>query len=506
MKFINSLFSWFIRKRLHQIELFMLYPEEVQLDCFTMLLENGKNTDFGKKYKFSEITNIKQFQQRVPVHTYEDMQPYIEQIRQGKHQVLWPSEIKWFAKSSGTTGSKSKFIPVSWEALEECHYKAGKDMLAIYCNNYPETKFFTGKSLGVGGSHSIHEINSEEYYTGDLSAILMKNLPFWAEIIRTPDISIALMDEWEEKIDLIVETTLTQNVASISGVPSWSLLLLDRVLQASGKKTIHEVWPDFEVFFHGGVNFAPYKQRFFDMFSPEKRPRLMETYNASEGFFALEDIPGSEQLLLMLDYGIFFEFIPIAEVGKPFPQALTLPEVELEKNYALVISTNGGLWRYLIGDTIEFTNLNPFRIKITGRTKSFINLAGEELMVDNSDKAITEASQKTGAIVSEYTAGPHIDKENGITTHRWLIEFSVAPSDLNFFAEILDNSLKSLNSDYEAKRYKDMILTKPIIENVPPKTFYNWLKMKGKLGGQNKVPRLSNNNQILLEVLKCIEH
>jgi hypothetical protein len=505
MKFINSFFSWFIRKRLHQIELFMLYPEEVQLDCFNMLIDNGKNTDFGRKYKFSDITSIKQFQQQVPIHTYEDTQPYIEQIRQGKHQVLWPSEIKWFAKSSGTTGSKSKYIPVSWEALEECHYKAGKDMLAIYCNNYPETKLFTGKSLGVGGSHSIHEINSEEYYTGDLSAILMKNLPFWAEFIRTPDMSIALMDEWEEKIDLIVETTLSQNVVSISGVPSWSLLLLDRVLQASGKKTIHEVWPEFEAFFHGGVNFSPYKQRFFEMFSPDKKPRTMETYNASEGFFALEDIPGSEQLLLMLDYGIFFEFIPINEVGKPFPQSFTLPEIEMGKNYAVVISTNGGLWRYLIGDTVEFTNLNPFRIKITGRTKSCMNLAGEELMVDNSDRAITEASNKTGAIVSEYTAGPHIDKENGITTHRWLIEFSVAPSDLNFFAEVLDNSLKSLNSDYEAKRYKDMILSEPIVEAIPQNTFYNWLKMKGKLGGQNKVPRLSNNNQIILEVLQCID-
>lgn len=510
MKFINSLFSWLIKKRLHQIELFMRYPVEVQQDWFKILIQNGTETDFGKKFSFSDISSVKEFQERVPVHSYEDLQPYIEQVRMGKQQVLWPTEVKWFAKSSGTTGSKSKFIPVSWEALEECHYKAGKDMLAVYCNNYPETRIFTGKALGVGGSHSIHEVNSEEYYTGDLSAILMTNLPFWAEFIRTPDLSIALMDEWEEKIDIIARTTTTQNVASIQGVPSWSLLLLEKILKVSEKKYIDEVWPEFEVFFHGGVNFAPYKKRFFDLFGYRK-PRLMETYNASEGFFGLEDVSGSNELLLMLDYGIFFEFVPVSELGNSYPKAYTLDEVETGKNYAMIITTNGGLWRYLLGDTVEFTSLFPFRIKITGRTKSFINLAGEELMVDNAERAISEACLKTGAVIREYTAGPYVDEKNGKSTHHWLIEFETEPSDIHFFAEILDNSLKNLNSDYEAKRYKNMILSTPVIETVPQNTFYTWLKEKGKLGGQHKIPRLSNSSELISEIRQsitegCIRH
>jgi len=505
MKIINSLFSWLIKKRLHQIELFMNYPVEVQQDWFDILVRSGSGTEFGKKYGFSDIESIREFQQRVPVHTYEDFHPYIEQVRAGKQQVLWPTEVKWFAKSSGTTGTKSKFIPVSWEALEECHYKAGKDMLAVYCNNYPETGLFTGKALSVGGSHSIHEVNSEEYYTGDLSAILMTNLPFWAEFIRTPDLSIALMDEWEEKIDIIAKTTITQNVASIQGVPSWSLLLMEHVLRVSGKKYIDEVWPDFEVYFHGGVSFTPYRKRFFDMFS-KNQPRLMETYNASEGFFGMEDIPGSGELLLMLDYGIFFEFIPMTELGNPFPNALTLEQVETGKNYALLISTNGGLWRYLIGDTVEFTSLKPFRIKITGRTKSYINIAGEELMVDNAEKAIFDACEKTNAVIIEYTAGPFTDKETGKTSHHWLIEFATPPADLNFFSEVLDNSLKNQNSDYEAKRYKNMILSFPLVEQLPALTFYNWFRKKGKLGGQNKIPRLSNTDELIREIKNSISH
>jgi hypothetical protein len=504
MKFINSLFSWLIKKRLHQIELFMRYPVEVQQEWFKILVENGTDTQFGQKYNFDDINTINDFQQRVPVHTYEDLQPYIEQVRNGKQRVLWPTEVKWFAKSSGTTDAKSKFIPVSWEALEECHYKAGKDMLALYCNNYPETGLFTGKALGVGGSHSIHEVNSEEYYTGDLSAILMTNLPFWAEFIRTPDLSIALMDEWEEKIDIIARKTLNQNVASIQGVPSWSLLLLEHVLKVSGKKYIDEIWPSFEAYFHGGVSFTPYRKRFFDLFA-EKKPRLMETYNASEGFFGLEDVPESGELLLMLDYGIFFEFIPMHELNKPFPKALTLDEVETGMNYAILITTNGGLWRYLIGDTIEFTSVYPFRIKITGRTKSFINLAGEELMVENADRAVYEACQKTGAIINEYTAGPLIDEINKESRHHWLVEFTAPPADLNFFSEVLDNSLKNQNSDYEAKRYRNMILSFPLVEAVPKNSFYFWLKENGKLGGQNKIPRLTNSPAFINEIKNCIK-
>ncbi len=503
MKIINSLFSWLMKKRLHQIDLFMRYPVEVQEEWFKMLLNHGSDTEFGEKFRFDDISTIEEFQQRVPVHTYEDFQPYIEQVRAGRQHILWPTEVKWFAKSSGTTDSRSKFIPVSWEALEECHYKAGKDMLAVYCNNYPETGLFTGKALGVGGSHTIHEVNNEEYYTGDLSAILMTNLPFWAEFIRTPELSIALMDEWEEKIDVIARTTCSQNVASIQGVPSWSLLLLEHVLKISGKTYIDEVWPEFEVYFHGGVSFEPYRKRFFNLFA-EKQPRLMETYNASEGFFGLEDIPGSGELLLMLDYGIFFEFIPLNELNNPFPKALTLSQVEKGTTYAMLITTNGGLWRYLIGDTVEFTSTYPFRIRITGRTKSYINIAGEELMVENAERAISHACLKTGAIISEFTAGPYFIETSGTSKHHWLIEFTVPPSDLNFFAEILDNTLKSLNSDYEAKRYRNMILDFPLIETVPPNSFYCWLKSQGKLGGQNKIPRLSNSQDLISEIKNCV--
>jgi hypothetical protein len=503
MKFINSIFSWIIKKRLHQIDLFMRYPDEVQEEWFRKLIDSGTYTEFGSKYNFKDIQSVSDFQQRVPVHSYDDLKPWIDKIRNGQQQVLWPTEVKWFAKSSGTTTDKSKFIPVSYEAIEECHYNAGKDMLAIYCNNYPETGVFTGKAIGVGGSHTIHEVNNEEYFTGDLSAILMQNLPFWAEFIRTPDLSIALMDEWEEKIKRIVETTIQQNVASISGVPSWSLLLLEHVLEVSGKKYIDEVWPEFEVFFHGGVNFSPYRERFLNMFSATK-PRLMETYNASEGFFGIEDVINSDELLLMLDYGIFFEFIPLSELGNPFPKALTIKEVETGKHYALIISTNAGLWRYLIGDTIEFTSTQPFRIKITGRTKSFINLAGEELMVDNSDRAIADACSKTGAMVSEYTAGPVYGKATEKAAHQWLIEFAKPPNDLSFFTEMLDNALKKYNSDYEAKRYKNLILDLPQVESVPKGTFYLWLKEKGKLGGQHKVPRLSNSPSLLQEIQSII--
>lgn len=500
MKIINNFFSWLIKKRLHQIELFKQYPVEVQQDWFKKLIDNGIHTDFGNAFHFKKISSIAEYQEIVPVSTYENLQPFIEKVHKGKQKVLWPTEVKWFARSSGTTGSKSKFIPVSYEALEECHYKAGKDMLAIYCSNYPETNVFTGKGIGVGGSHQIHEVNSEEYYTGDLSAILMQNLPFWAEILRTPDISIALMDEWEEKIDKIASTTINQNVVHLSGVPSWSLLLLEYILKKSGKRYIDEIWPEFEVYFHGGVNFAPYRKRFKDLFS-KSSPRLMETYNASEGFFGLEDVVNSGELLLMLDYGIFYEFIPLSEIDNPYPPALTLEKVETGKTYAMIITTNGGLWRYLIGDTIEFTSLNPFRLKIMGRTKSFINIAGEELMVDNADYALSEACQKTGAIIAEYTAGPCSTKSSGRAYHQWMMEFIVPPKDLNFFTEVLDNALKSRNSDYEAKRYKNMILSIPIVEELPKGTFYNWLKSKGKLGGQNKVPRLSNNDHIIKELI-----
>lgn len=505
MKIINSIIAWIIKQRIHQIELFMKYPSEVQNDWFKKLIEKGSLTEFGKDFSFKDIKSIQQFQNQVPVSAYDDLKPYIEKLKSGSDNVLWPGEIKWFAKSSGTTSDKSKYIPVSTESLELCHYNAGKDMLAIYCNNYPETSIFTGKSIGMGGSQDIHEINNKEYYTGDLSAILMNNLPFWAEFIRSPNLSVALMKEWEEKIIKMAKQTSKDNIVNISGVPSWSLLLFEKVLELNKKQYINEIWPEFEVFFHGGVNFSPYREKFYSFFSGYK-PRTMETYNASEGFFALEDIPNSGELLLLLDNGIFYEFVPLANLNEKHPRALLLSEVEKNTSYALVITTNGGLWRYLIGDTIEFTSLNPYRIRITGRTKSFINIAGEELMVENADKAILEACNKTAAIINEYTAGPKITDNNEQAGHHWLIEFSKPPEDINFFAHILDIALMNNNSDYEAKRYKNMILTPPIVESVPEGTFYKWLKAKGKLGGQNKIPRLSNNSEIIKEIHNIIKN
>jgi hypothetical protein len=415
--------------------------------------------------------------------------------------VLWPTEIKWFAKSSGTTDNKSKFIPVSLESLEECHYKAGKDMLSLYCNNFPNTALFSGRGLAIGGSHKINEINNASFLEGDLSAIIIENLPFWAEFIRVPRKSTALMDNWEEKIEMMADETIPHNLTSLSGVPSWMLLLLRRVLEKTGKSDLSEVWPNLEVYFHGGVNFDPYREQFRHLIRSSSM-NYMETYNASEGFFGIQDRSDSNELLLMMDYGIFYEFIPVSNLGSEHPRSMGLDEVDTETNYALVISTNGGLWRYLIGDTIRFTSLNPFRIQITGRTKNFINAVGEEVIVDNAEKAIATACKKCHAVVSEYTAAPLFSREENRVAHEWVIEFESAPADLEYFTETLDNALKSLNSDYEAKRFHDMILRPPIVHEVPPATFYNWLKMKGKLGGQNKVPRLSNNRIYIDEILK----
>lgn len=502
MKWINSFFSWLIKKRLHQIELFMKYPVEVQEELFNKLIQKSINTEWGKLHKYTRGMSVSEFQQKVPVSTYEDLKPYIDRIRKGQQNILWPSETKMFAKSSGTTSAKSKFIPVSPESMKDCHLKAGKDMIAIYCNNYPETKFFTGKGIAISGSHSIQTVNSEEYYTGDLSALLITNLPLWVKFIRVPNKSIALMDDWELKIENIIKNTINKNVVSLAGVSSWTILLLERLLKVSEKKHVCEVWPDIEVYFHGGVNFAPYRSRFKELF--KKDVRLMETYNASEGYFGIEDVPGSNELLLMLDCGIFFEFIPLDQIEIKHPETKSLDEVELGKPYALIISTNAGLWRYQIGDTVIFTSKYPFRFKIAGRTKSFINLAGEELMVENAENAILKACQKTNAVINEFTAGPFVGQNGKKSSHHWLIEFIKEPEDISFFGEMLDNALKSVNSDYEAKRYNNMILSPPHIEAIPEGTFYKWLKYKGKLGGQHKVPRLSNSPDIINEIRKML--
>ncbi|MFA6923519.1 MAG: GH3 auxin-responsive promoter family protein [Bacteroidales bacterium] len=503
MPILNSFISWLMKKRIHQIELFMKYPDEVQAEWFRRLTSAAKDTEWGIKYDYKSITKPDIFKERIPIQDYDSLKPYIDRLRKGEQNLLWHSDIKWFAKSSGTTNDKSKFIPVSEEALEECHFKGGKDLLSIYCNNYPNTQIFAGKGLALGGSHQISDFNNASYY-GDLSAIIIQNLPFWIEFIRVPNIAIALMDEWENKIEKMANATINADVTNIAGVPSWTLVLLKHILEVSGKKNILEIWPNLEVFIHGGVNFNPYREQFRKIIPSEKMCYL-DTYNASEGFFGIQDKPDSDEMLLMLDYGVYYEFLPLSELNKKFPKTLSLEEVKLNENYALVISTNAGLWRYNIGDTIKFTSLNPFRIQISGRTKSFINAFGEELMVDNAEKALSIACEKTGALIREYTAAPVYFSDNNNGAHEWLIEFENEPDNIEYFNEILDNALKSLNSDYEAKRYNNLALGKPIIKAVPQNTFYNWLKTKGKLGGQNKVPRLSNERKHVDEISEIID-
>ncbi len=493
-----------MKKRIHDIDLFLKYPMEVQKELFTQLLKTAKKTDFGKEFGFKDIKNVDEFKRRVPIYTYESIYPYIEKLLNGQQNILWPSEIKWFAKSSGTTNAKSKFIPVSQEALEDCHLKGGKDMLSIYFNTHPDSRMFTGKGLAIGGSQQINQFDSKSNsYFGDVSAVIMSNLPFWAELARTPKLEIALMSEWEEKIDKMAKTTIEENVTNISGVPTWTILLLQKILSITGKKHIHEVWPNLEVFIHGAVAFEPYKA-ILKKLAPDPKMNYLETYTASEGFFAIQDQHHSSDLLLMLDYGIFYEFIPIEHIHEPHPVTIGLEDVELNKNYALVISTNAGLWRYMIGDTVKFTCLEPYRIRISGRTKHFINAFGEELIVENAEQAIIKASKETSAIIGDYTAGPRYidtDKKGG---HEWIIEFSEFPSNKELFVEILDNSLKESNSDYEAKRYKSIALEAPVVHFAKPGTFYKWMKKRGKLGGQHKVPRLSNNRDYIDDIIELM--
>ena len=420
----------------------------------------------------------------------------------GEQNILWPSEIKWFAKSSGTTNDRSKFIPVSEESLEECHFKGGKDLLSMYCNNRPDTRIFTGKCLVLGGSHQINQLNADSCF-GDLSAVLIKNLPFWAEFYRTPDMSIALMDNFEEKVEKMARATIDVNVTNISGVPTWNIVLAKRILEITGKDNLLEVWPNLEFYFHGAVNFNPYREQFKKLI-PSNDMYYLETYNASEGFFGIPDQSDSEEMLLMLDYGIYYEFLPMEDLHKENPKTLRLDEVELHKNYALIISTNAGLWRYMIGDTIKFTSLSPHRIQITGRTKHFINAFGEELIIDNAEKGLSKACKETGAIIRDYTACPIYFQGNEAGGHEWIIEFEKKPDDLERFTDLMDQTLREINSDYDAKRFKDMALGRPLVHLAPDGTFYEWMKSRGKLGGQHKVPRLANDRGYVDEILKLL--
>lgn len=500
MQLLNSIASWWMKKRMHQIELFMKYPYDVQDECLRKLIDAAKYTEWGKTYDYENIFTPEQFKKRVPVQSYESLKPFIDRIRKGEQNVLWNTDIKWFAKSSGTTNDKSKFIPVSQESLNDCHYNGGRDMISIHCDLNPETQLFTGKNLALAGSLVTEHRGHYEMQHGDLSAIVINNLPVWAEFFRAPELSIALLDKWDEKLEKIAQSTMDENVVSLAGVPSWMLLIMKRVLEEAGKRSISEVWPNLEVYFHGGVSFAPYKEQFKTIFN---KPDLnyLELYNASEGFFGIQDQRNSDELLLMLDYGIYYEFMPMENLDQENPATLSLYEVKPDTNYALIISTNAGLWRYMVGDTIKFTSMDPFRFKITGRTKHFMNAFGEEVMVDNADKAIAKACEKTNAQIKEYSAAPVYmnERENG--AHEWVIEFEVYPDSMKQFTQELDNALKSINSDYEAKRYQSMILKEPLVHAVAKDTFYQWFKSKNKLGGQHKIPRLSNERKYIEEIL-----
>ncbi|SIQ25231.1 GH3 auxin-responsive promoter family protein [Maribacter ulvicola] len=494
----NSIASWLLKKRYHQIELFLKYPDEVQEEVLLQLLEFAEDTEVGRTYDFESIKSYNDFKERLPIVSYEEIQPIIERTRRGEQNLFWPTKVKLFAKSSGTTDAKSKFIPVSGEALEDCHYKSSKDLLCLYLNNNENSQLFTGKSLRLGGSKELYEDNGSLF--GDLSAILIDNMPLWAEYSSTPSNKVSLMSEWESKLMAIIHESVQENVTSLAGVPSWMLVLMNKVLEETGKENLFQVWQNLEVYFHGGVSFNPYKEQYKKIL-PSSNFRYYEIYNASEGFFAIQDRNDADDLLLMLDYGIFYEFIPMDVYGSLKEEALPLWEIEVDKNYAIIITTNSGLWRYKIGDTVRFTSKSPYRIKVTGRTKHHINVFGEELIIENAEEALKITCAKTNAEIIDYTAGPvfMMGKEKG--AHEWIIEFRTLPKDFNAFVEIFDNALKSLNSDYEAKRLNNITLNSPRVHCARKNLFYDWLKRNNKLGGQHKIPRLSNKRDYLEELL-----
>ena len=495
---VNSLASWFLKKRFHQIELFLKYPIDVQNELLEHLLHTAKNTEIGKQYDFASISTYREFAERVPVTSYEDNHLQIERARKGESNIFWPTPIKWFAKSSGTTNSKSKFIPVSSASLEHCHYAASKDLLCMYLNNNPDANLFLGKSLRLGGSKELYKENATVY--GDLSAILIDNMPFWAEYSSTPNNEVSLMADWELKMQAIVDQTIQENVTSLAGVPSWMLVLLNNVLESTGKSNLFEIWPNLEVYFHGGVNFDPYIEQ-YNAILPKDNFRYYEIYNASEGFFAIQDRNANKELLLMLDYGIFYEFIPMDTYGSASEKIIPLEQVQVAKNYAIVITTNAGLWRYKIGDTVRFTSISPFRIKVTGRTKHHINVFGEELIIENAETALKQASKHTQCEIVDYTAAPIFMEGREKGAHEWIIEFKTPPKDLSLFTKSLDSALMDVNSDYQAKRFNNITLNMPKVHVARQRLFYDWLKQKNKLGGQHKVPRLSNKRDFIEELL-----
>lgn len=485
--------------RYHRIERYINHATEIQEQVLKRLITKASYTEWGKKYDYASIKDYTQFCQRVPIQTYEEVKLWVERIRQGEQNLLWPGNTVWFAKSSGTTNDKSKFIPVTSDSIQDTHYRGGKDAVALYLHINPKSHFSTGKSLVLGGSHAPN-LNTNHSLVGDLSAILIENMPAMGMYLRVPSKQTALMEHFEPKMEAIARETIDKNVVSLSGVPSWMLVLIKHILEKTGKQTLEQVWPNLEVFFHGGVAFTPYREQYKQVI--QKSDMLyVETYNASEGYFATQNDLTDPAMLLMIDYGVFYEFIPLEELGKENPKIVPLWDVKLNKNYAMVISTSAGLWRYMIGDTIKFTTKNPYKIVITGRTKHFINAFGEELIVDNAEKGLAKACAATGAMITDYSAAPVFMDANAKCRHQWLIEFAKMPDDLDRFAKILDDTLKEINSDYEAKRQNNLALQQLEIIVARKGLFHDWLDRKGKLGGQHKIPRLSNTRTYIEDML-----
>ena len=493
---VNKLY---FQPRRRELERYINEGEEMQHEILQYLVKRGKDTEYGRKYLFSTINNYNDFAQNIPLNTYEELKGYIDRMRHGERNILWPGQVKWYAKSSGTTNDKSKFIPITHEGLQNVHYQGGKDVLAYYLSNNPDSKLFSGKGLILGGSHSPN-YNLSNSLVGDLSAILIENINPLANLVRVPSKEVALLSDFEVKRDKIAREVLSQNVTNISGVPSWMLSVLVRVMELSGKKHLQEVWPNLEVFFHGGIAFTPYREQYEQLITKQDM-HYMETYNASEGFFGIQDDPNDKSMLLMLDYGVYYEFLPMDEFENEKPNIVPLEGVEVGRNYAMIISTVCGLWRYEIGDTIQFTSVCPYKFVITGRTKYFINAFGEELIMDNAEKGIEAACKATGAQISDYTAAPIFMDSNAKCRHQWLIEFTKMPDSISDFERILDSKLQEINSDYEAKRFHDVTLQQLEVVVARKDLFNDWLKSKGKLGGQHKIPRLSNSRKNIDEML-----
>ena len=499
----NAFIKTYLKPRIGRIEHATHHAEAVQRMTLMYLVHKARQTEWGKMHAYPTIRSRADYIKNVPISTYEQIKPFIQRTFDGEQNVLWPDAIRWFSKSSGTTDGRSKYIPVSRDSLEYTHFRSGKDVTAMFLKNHPYTEIFGGKCLMLTGTVSQNPDYKRAWH-GDISGVLVKKLPGWINFLRTPSRDIALLPNWEEKIDRIIESTKHVDVRYIGGVPSWMLVLMNRILETTGKQDIREIWPGLQLFIHGAVNFSPYRVPFREVI-PHDDMYYYETYNASEGFFALQDTDHAGEMRLMVDYGIYYEFMPMDEIHMPHPRTLTLQEIELDTNYALVISTNGGLWRYMIGDTIQFTSVKPYRMMVTGRTKHFINAFGEELVVENAERAIDYASQRTRSLVKEFTAAPVYLSQKNSGAHEWLIEFSHHPENIEEFTDLLDDKLKEINSDYEAKRKGDYILQRPLVRVLPQGSFYTWMKYKGKLGAQQKIPRLQNDRDQLEEIIRVTQ-